>query len=97
MKVNWRKILLHIYRGTRMQAVANGSFPALIETLCESKTTSHLVTGFNRSGLWPYDRSAASIDKCLREVEELADENHIQILGHGYRLGQRLCSFILEG
>ena len=62
-----------------MQAVGKRSFPTLLKTLWESKTTSHLVNGFNRSRLSPFDRNAISVDKCVKEVEELADENTLAI------------------
>ena len=62
-----------------MQAVGKRSIPTILKTHWESKTTSHLVNGFNRSGLWPFERSAISVDKCVKEVEELADENTMAI------------------
>ena len=81
-KVRWRKILLCFYCETWMQAVEKGSFPTLLKILWDSKTSSHLINGFKQPGLWPHDRNAISVEKCVTEVEELADENIAIIPGH---------------
>ena len=77
MKVRWRKILLRFYSEARTQAVEKGSFPTPLKILWDRKTPSHLINGFKQSGLWPHDRNAVRVKKCLTEVEELADVFHL--------------------
>ena len=57
-----------------MQAVVKGSFPTLLKQLWENKSAGHLSKGFRKSGLWPFNRHAIDVEKCVTEM--VIDENN---------------------
>ena len=49
------KIILRFYGKTWMKLVDKGSFPVLLQQLCDQKSSSNSEAGFRGTGLWPFD------------------------------------------
>ena len=74
LKGRWRKILLRFYRESRMQSVEKGSFPSLLKQLWETVSSTHLINGFRKAGLWPFNQAAVSVEKCVAEADDIIVE-----------------------
>ena len=58
LKTNWRNILDRWRRSTRLTGlIPKAQIPALVKELCSYLDTSHLISGFKGSGIYPIDRT----------------------------------------
>lgn len=76
VKAEWKKVLEDYFIKHNFQNVNKEHFPSMLKKVCENSfRRQYIVTGFEETGIWPFNREAIDESKIILNDDEDEDED----------------------